>query len=244
MFTKKLPAKISLGYYETVCDACGKYFCKRLNSSNYIEKYLEIMCCPRCGYGNSLSKEPKKMPGMVSFTTVEQFSIGYEIEFFINNKKCDNIYIARIKNPLNDVWGFDGQSPRIKEYRSIVFTGGARECIHSMITDLFNTIKIIKEIGGELPPIKLMRGKILTFGLHLSFGGDFFDEIYNHTGIKRQLENATLLSLRRFFLKDLYRDHKDRWEYRGFSSSNYINAVTILEYIALQWKEKICLIAI
>lgn len=87
--------------------------------------------------------------------------------------------------------------------------------------DAYNIITT--EIGGKLKPITFSKFPPVTYGIHISFGGDLFPLAKDI--ITYQLKEKPTPSLRHLFLSDIWRVHnensfeKRRIEYRKFSSS-------------------------
>jgi hypothetical protein len=241
-----LPDRIRHGYYETKCDACQQYFCRKIDSMNYIEKYLDLMCCPCCGYGNRVHKERVEdnsadgyQPHVEEIKPVtydeKEYSMGFEIEFFIPDPVKDVEYISRVRNPKYDTLGFDGATPFIKEFRSFpCYSDDIRTLFAKVSRELDETVHVIEECGGKLAPYKISLSGLLTFGIHLSFGGDLLAGTYGDYipedtilgGILAQLKKKTPFRIERYFV-DKFRYHRDRVEFRGFSSSeNSIKIIT------------------
>lgn len=210
------------GYINTICQYCGQEFTKDEDDLNESEKYLNVACCPYCGGDNPLTPKEIKVnkDNKVKCKYVPVYSMGYEIEFSIPNKENDLAYIRKCKRSLKDTFGFDGRSPFIKEYRSPVFSGeNHREVIYRLVSDLRSILYKIDSLGGEIKPLKLKNGSLRTFGVHISFGGDFLnDDIFNivKACIKRFHPSLNY----RYFIIDKWRNHSERIEYRGYSSCN------------------------
>ena len=102
--------RISFGYYETVCDSCGKPFTRREDSQNFYEKYIDVFTCPYCTYPNRRIKEELVSDkSRVIFQYVSSYSCGYEIEFIIDDKQKDSLYLQRVTKWSTDEWGFDSE---------------------------------------------------------------------------------------------------------------------------------------
>jgi len=217
----------SCGYLETNCDYCGKLFTKEEEELNRYEKENDVILCIHCGGENPIDKRIRERflsHGKARYTLVPCYSVGFEIEFFIPQKSNDKKYIRMVNDPVKDYFGFDGETPAIKEYRSPVYYGETKEqTILTLIYELKAAVREIKNLGGELIPWKFYKGRLLTFGIHLSFGLDFltdadFKEFLYNGKFKKSVPFSFICS----FIKpvDEFRLHEERMEHRGFRSTN------------------------
>lgn len=223
---------LKMGFFSEKCPACGTFNNRKEGSRNYIEKYLDVYICVACGYPipSDIEYSEKDTDCKVSFKLVPYYSMGFEIEFCIPNRRDEEKYINSLRgDPLTSSFGYDGIGGIVKEYRSPVFCGESKEEVaRSLINNMNLAVNTIHDYGGKLKPYILSRYGIFPLGIHISFGGDFYRsrwkfeyEMKYRIGIGYELYKRTPKRIERIFIEKV-RMHEDqeRWEYRGFPSSN------------------------
>ena len=219
--------KTSVVKNDITCAACCTDFKRLSRELNKIEKYLGVVCCPSCGYPN-LYIEEKVVGSKCKVAYAKEYSIGYEVEFFIPKAAQEYTYDSFISVGLSEGFGHDGAGKDIKEYRSPVFVGySATEAVEMLLDDLNAVVDNIHSYGGKLSPARFQCGAFRTFGIHISFGNGFLDVgssrfSVNHSrrfkfimSIFRKLGTRSVLRLS----VGAYRGHQSRVEIRLLDSS-------------------------
>jgi transposase-like protein len=227
----------SFGYFSEKCPACGTHNNRLERERSETEIYLEIYTCISCGYGipeNYEAPLERSSKNKVSVKYVDQYSLGYEIEFCIKDGAHDSAFVKQMQgDPLYTHYGFDGIGGFIKEYRSPVFVGEThKEVAELVLQDLRVALNQIERFGGKLVPFVVKGLYVLPLGIHISFGGNFLpsarfsNEYWLQNGILGNLHKRVPFRLERIFIEKL-RFHRDRFEYRGLASSP--NSIRVVE---------------
>ena len=114
----------------------------------------------------------------------------------------------------------DGGGFLVKEFRSRIFEGETPDVLWNIsVLNICKTLSSIKTLSDNFNPIKIHGMQILSYGIHVSFGGDFLDTNKYLLKILKRLDlilfkNNPLLYLFRYFKVGRIRTHLERIEYR------------------------------